>query len=868
MPPRLLSYIKVLFRRGRTEDDLSEELQFHLQKQIEKNIAAGMKSDEARYAALRSFGGMDQVTEECRDLRGVRAMNELLQDLRYALRLGRRNPGFTTVVVLTLALGIGANTAVFSVINAVLFRPLPFPDAQRLMAVQSSNLERKEGYFSAPGVFLDWRERSTSFESLTGVRQTEMALSRLAQARFVSILACSFDFPNVIGVRPILGRTFTKEEDQVGRANVALIDAGFWQRQLGGVPDVLGKTLTLNDSPYTIVGVLPPDIRFGNRRNEVWIPIAADRRHRAGGDVLAVGHLRAGVSQASAQAEMDRIMQGIRQEQQQDSRTGVLVRPLHEWVTGEVRRPFLALLAAVAFVLMICCANVANLMIARATTRQREMAIRAALGAGRLRLARQTFVESLLLSAAGGVLGLLMAIALIQAVPSIEAFYIPRVDEIALDRTLLAVAFLSSLITGLFSGIAPALLVRRRELRIALQSSGQDVFGRAGGKVWRNVLAAAQLALALTLLVGAGLMTNTLIRLMNIDLGFDRFRTLIVRATTPYPKYDRAKTIRFYQELMAEVSRMPGIASVSAADYTPLEAVLFPIEVQASGGTTTQKYEALARRIAPQYFHTLGIPLLAGRDLKSGDERQQPVAVLINKRMGRLLFGEEDPIGKQLSTRYRGMEVLEVVGIAGDVRQLGLRVEPGLQLYLPMLAAYASPSCLVAKTLPQAGDLTAAIRSAVRSLDPEVPVPEIMTMDAMFSRQVAQPRFYLGVLGAFAATGLILAAIGIYGVMSYMVLRRTQEFGIRMALGARETDILSLVLGKATFLIAGGVIAGLAGALVLNRLLSSLLYGVQPNDPLTLGCVSVLLCLVALLASYLPARRAAKTDPMVSLRYE
>jgi putative ABC transport system permease protein len=300
----------------------------------------------------------------------------------------------------------------------------------------------------------------------------------------------------------------------------------------------------------------------------------------------------------------------------------------------------------------------------------------------------------------------------------------------------------------------------------------------------------------------------------------------------------------------------------------PLEAVLFTIGLQASHRPATGKHEALARRVAPRYFEALGIPLLAGRDLESGDERRQPVPVLINKGLGRLLFGEEDGVGKQLSTGYREMKVLEIVGIAGDVRQLGLRIEPGLQLYLPLLAPYGTPSCLVAKTLPNAGDLTAAIRGAVRSVDPEVPVPEIMTMDAMFSREVAQPRFYLGLLGAFAAAGLILAAIGIYGVMSYMVLRRTQEFGIRIALGAKESDILSLVVGRASFPIAGGIIAGLAGSFVVTRLLSSLLYGVRPNDPLTLVCVSVLLCLVALLASYLPARRAARTNPMVSLKCE
>jgi len=405
-----------------------------------------------------------------------------MQDVRYGVRMLLKSPGFTLVTVLTLALGIGATTAIFTVIKTVLLRPLRYPDSERLMVVQATELGGKLGFQAAPGVYLDWRERSSSFEKIVGARVTRMIMSRVDQPRFVSVVATSFDFFDVIGVRPVLGRTFTQDEDRPGSGFVALVDANFGQRQFGESLNILGRTLALDGIPYTIIGILPGNIRFGYfGTTDVWIPITADRRHRFGGDVVAVGRLRHGMTREAAQAEMEAVMHGIGREHVEDSKTGVLVRPLHEWAVGDVRRPFLALLVAVVFVLLICCANVANLLVARATARQKEIAIRAALGAGRFRLVGQTFVESLLLSSLGGALGLWLATVLVRVVPTISAFYIPRVDELAIDGTLLTIAATVSVGSGILFGLAPAFQVGRRNLRVVLQGGAPTMLGRGGG---------------------------------------------------------------------------------------------------------------------------------------------------------------------------------------------------------------------------------------------------------------------------------------------------------------------------------------------------------------------------------------------------
>ncbi len=788
----------------------------------------------------------------------------MLQDLRFAVRILVKNPAFTLVVVLTLALSIGANTAVFSIVNAVVLRPLPFPNSDRLMAILSTAAGVKEPFQSAPGVFVDWRERTMSFDRVAGARPTRMIMSSTHQSRFVSIAAISFDFFPLIGVQPVLGRTFTKDEDQPGRGTVVLLDGGFWRREFGGNANVMGQTIILNDKPYNIIGVLPPGIRFAHfGATDVWIPLAANRSFRTGGDVVVVAQLRQGVTRGIAQTEMEVVMRGIQREHIEDSKTGVVVKPLHDWIVGDVRRTFLTLLGAVVFVLLICCANIANLLMARSTARQKEMAIRASLGAGRFRLVRQTLVESVLLAFMGGALGFGLALVLVRAVPRIRAFYIPRVEEIAVDQTVLFVAAIVSLASGILLGLAPAFQIGLRNLGVALRTQSS---GRPGGQRLRNSLVVIQLALALVLLCGAGLMTNSLLRLLNIELGFERHNVITISTSLPSWKYDRNRGTEFRRRLLAEVSRMPGVDVVSASDNVPLQAVLFPYEVRAENGGVTGKCEALARHVAPNYLRVMGIPLLAGRDLETADDTRKPVPVLINKKAAGVLFGADDPIGKHLLTLYGDREVLEVVGVVGDARQIGLTKEPGPQLYVPL--AYGSAGYVVARTVANAGDLAGAIRAAVRAIDPEVPAPEVSTLDTIFAFEMAKSRFYLMLLGMFAAAGVILAAVGIYGVMSYSIAQRTHEFGVRIALGAERENILRLILRDGMRLTCVGAALGLAGSIALTRLLSTMLYGVRPNDPFTFGCVLVLLVGISLLPCYIAARRAAAVDPNIALRCE
>jgi predicted permease len=793
-------------------------------------------------------------------------MISLAEDVRFGLRLLRRNPGFTAAAVLTLALGISATTVVFNVVYAVLMRPLHFPDASRLMAILSTAPGVSQPFLSGPGVFVDWRDRATSFDAVAGVHSRRMVLSGADQPRFVSVAAASSDFFRLIGIQPELGRTFTKDEDQPGKGNVALVAAGFRGREFGANTKVLGRTIVLDDKPYLIVGVMPPNVHFGDLgAADFWIPLAANPEARGGRDLIVAGRLRRGVTREVAQAEMEAIMRQIGREHIQDSQTGVAVMPLRDWVVAGARRVLPMLLGVVAFVLLICCANVANLLLARATTRQREMAIRSSLGAGRFRLLRQTFVESVLLAAIGGTLGLGLAILAMRALPAIRAFEIPRVEELAVGPAALLIAAAVSLGSAILFGLAPALQTGRGDLHIAMHQSGLSPRTGAGGQRIRHTLVVGQLTLTLVLLSGAGLMANSLIRLLHIDLGFDRSNVTTIETSLPR-RYDRIRRAEFQRRLAAEVRRMPGVEEVSAADFVALRAVLFPYQLRADAGGAARQCEALARNVDPHYLRVMGIPLLAGRDFSLADDTRAPVPALINKTTARLLFGLADPIGQNLRTNYRDWKSLEVIGVVGDARQIGLTNAPGPQLYLPLKYGYAGFA--VARTARHAGNLAAAIRAAVLALDPEVPAPEIDTMNAAYARQIAAPRFHVTVLGAFAMASLILAAIGIYGVTSYTVAQRTHEFGVRMALGAEPGDILRLVLAAGARLLSCGAALGLAGSLAVGRILATLLYGVRPGDPLTLGCMSALLAGIALLACYTAARRATKVDAGAALRCE
>jgi putative ABC transport system permease protein len=864
----LLARCNAVFRKRSLERSLSEELQCHLDMQIEENLQKGMTPRQARAEALRSFGGVEQVKETYRDRRGLPFLDSLLQDGRFTWRMLFRSPGFTTVAALTLALGIGANTAVFSVVDAVILRPLRFPSPQRLMVIQSSNKDEREAFNTAQGVFLDWRDRAASFEMMAGAELWGSILTGGEQAHPVEVAAVSYGFFQLTGVQPLLGRLFTEDEDRPGRVPVALLNAGFWEREFGGDPQMLGRTIVLDGTPVTVIGILPSDLRFAYfGATDIWRPLTPHRAFRSAGSTVVIGRLRDGTTQEAAQSEMDSIMEQIRRESIEDSKTYVIVKPLQEWMVGEVRTTFLALLGAVTFVLLIACANIANLLLARGMSRQKEMAIRAALGAGRRRLMRQHLLECGVLSLMGGALGLVLAVFAIRAIPAIQAFYIPRANELAIDQTVFGIAAAVTVASGLLFGLAPALQLSRKDLAAVLHQGDALSAGQVGGLRIRNVLVVAQLAMALVLLSGAGLLTSTLLRLLHLDLGFERDHVLTVLTSLPYPQYDHPRQVDFSRHLALEIGRLPGVAGVSLADYTPLQAVLFPYQLRVEHGGEQRTCEAMARNINPGYLGVMGIPLLAGRDFTLADDHRSPAPILLSRAAATALFGSENPLGKKIETNYlRRLPVLEVVGIVGDVRQTELRREPGPQIYLPFV--YGGMGYVLARTARGPEGLARDIRRIVRSVDPDIPAPEISTMDATFAQQVAQPRFYLILLAGFAATGLVLAAIGIYGVLSYTVARRSREFAIRIAFGAEPRNIQRLVLAEACRLTAIGGGMGLAGAYAATRVLSSLLYGVKPGDPVTLGCVSMLLAGVALAAASLAARKATRLDPNVALHCE
>lgn len=867
MYTRWRAFWRAVIGRRRLEAEMDAELRFHIECYVEDLVGSGVPRAEAERRARLEFGGMETAKEDCRQALGLRLVDELRQDLRYAIRSLRRTPAFTAIAITALALGIGATSTVFSVVNAVILRPLRVPHPDRLMRISSTYPSFTGGTYSAPGVYLDIRERARSFEAIAGASATRMIRSGVEQPYHIPVARVSSNCFDIIGVRPLYGRLFTEDEDRFGREDVALLDGGFWLRAFGGDPSVVGRAVVLDGKSRRIVGILPAGIRlwsFGHM--DVWVPLAADPKARFGGTVFILGRLRGGVTREAAQSELDSIMRQIGREHIEDAKLGVLVEPLRESVVKNVRLTFMMLQGAVALLLLIACSNVANLLLARATSRQNEMTIRASIGAGRFRLVRQMLVESVALALAGGLAGVALATMAVPAIRSIRAFSIPRADEIAVDHTVLAVSVAVSVLSGILFGLAPAFQVWRRTPATALgRAGGNSVVG--GGAYLRNALVAVQIALALILLSGAGLVTNSFLRQLNIDLGFERSDLLTVRTMLPHDKYGQERRVAFYRALAEGMKRIRGVQATTVSDNPPLQAVLLPYRLHTSGLDDGREITVLGRHIDPHYFEVLGIPMLAGRPLQQGDDMREPVPMVINRTAAQKLFGDGLPLGRRVWSRSSPrVKTAQIVGVAGDSRQLGITTEPGAQLYLPLSKGFAG--CVIARTQHNAGDLAAEIRAIVHSLDPSVPVPEVTSMDAMFWNGLAQPRFYVILLGSFAGIGVALAAIGLYGLVSYTVAVRTREFGIRIALGAAPGQILRSVLALGLRLICAGSLLGLAGALASTRVLSSILHGVRHNDPLTLAGVALVLAGVAVLACALAARRATPIDPSLALRAE
>ncbi len=879
--------LHALFHINRAEQEMDDELRFHLEKQIEQNVARGMNAEDARNAALRQFGNLGQLKEECRDAWGVRMIEELLQDLRYGLRQLRRNPGFTLIAVLTLALGIGANTAIFSVVNGVLLNPLPYPQPDRLVALYSHTQEFSNASISYPN-FQDWVRLNRSFSGLASYRQDNFTLTDTGEPERVSAEMISASFFSVLGVKPAMGRTFTPQEDQLGAGPVVILSGGFWKRKFGSDPDILGKAITLDSLPYTVVGVLPANFYYSGNNfdlSDVYVPIGQwadptfrDRRVAMGMD--AVGRLKTGVTIQQANADMSALAGSLAEEYPDANKgKGVTLVPLKQNVVGDIQPYLLVLLAAVGFVLLIACVNVANLMLARSTNRSREFAIRIALGAGRRRVVRQLLTESVLLAFVGGAFGLLIATWGLQAALKVLPEALPRAGDIHLDGRVLLFTLAASLLTGILFGLAPAVKTSSARIQETLKEGGRGA--SAAHHRTQTFFVVAEVGLALVLLAGAGLMVRSLAALWGVNPGFDPHHVLFFRSSSPPLKSTEAIRAS-WRETHDRLAAIPGVEAVSLSlSSRPLGGdsdVPFWVEGRPKPATTSEMKFSLFYVVQPDYLKVMRIPLERGRFLTSADTERSPFVTVIDHRFAQLYFPGEDPIGKRVNFSILNVTA-EIVGVVGHIKQWGLDENAGSPILAQCYFAVAqTPEMfvpLVGLNLPivmrtQGSPLAQAgsIRRALHQVNSLSVIYDMETMDNIISDSLSSRRFSMILMGVFAVLALVMASVGIYGVISYVTSQRTHEIGIRMALGAERSGILKLVIGRGLKLALIGVAIGIAGALALTRFLASLLYGVKPTDPPTFIAVSLILIAVALVACYVPARRAAKVDPLVALRYE
>ena len=996
----LFSRVAALFQKRPLEEALDDELRTHLEMLSEENVRRGMPPEEARYAALRSFGGVEQVKEEYREQRGVFTMETLLQDVRYGLRQLRRNPGFALVAGLTLALGIGANTAIFSVVNAVVLRPLPYPHGDRLVWI-AEVIPALKAELASGGDYVDWKDQNRTLDAIAAYDESaDFNLTGRGTPARVHGAYVSASLFGTLGVEPQFGRSFTAEEDVPNGPHVVVLMHPFWQQYFGSDPHVLGQTINLDNTPVTVVGVMPASFRFpGDSEAQMLAPLAlneAEQRLRSGMQRLVriIGRVKPGVSLSAARSDLDEIRKrgelsntgsggpmraggaggpgggsgpapgpsvgstfriatsgpppgppGARDRvmlppngsgpapqaqsaPQQDRPPGAIAGaaqvqrpagaiqnppgqggppdgmaspspgagqspralrgpggppeselkliPLAEHLAGNLRPAMLTLLGVVGLVLLIACANVANLMLTRASARSREVAVRAVLGAGRWRLVRQLLAESVILSLVGGVAGLLLAAwgvaVMTRFIPSDIGGGILSVTHPHVDGTVLLFVVAVSVLTGFLFGLAPAIAVTRSDLAESLKEAA-PVASAGLRRGWlRGTLAVAEISLALVLLIGAGLLIKSFYRVLSVDPGFAPDRVLTMNLSLTDSRYPTAgRKTQFFSEVLRRVETLPGVRSAGLSDSLPLSPyrihLMLSLERLTGRAVLSNSTPVMMSRItvSPGYFYTLGIPVLKGRSFTDHDDEQSQQVAVVNESLARHVWSGEDPIGKQIPLIEGSVTV---VGVAGDTRHEGLSQDVEGEIYVPYLQQTDPSMQLAVRTASDPSSLAAAVRAQVMAIDSGQPIYHVSTLEQALSDSLAPRRFNVLLLGIFAGIALALATVGIYGVMAFSVTLRTHEIGIRMALGAERRNVLGLIVKQGLGLTLAGIIIGVGGALALTRFLSSFLYGVRSTDVATFALVSVVLLLVSILASYIPARRATKVDPMIALRYE
>jgi predicted permease len=878
-----------LLRRSKMEKDLEKELRFHLDQHEADLIGQGIDPAEARRQARLALGGLDQVQEKCRDVRGTRWLEDLWQDFRYGVRMSLKQPSFTVIVIITLALGIGANTTIFSVINSLLLKSIPFPDADRLALVwgKQTNDPDSRNIVSAPN-YQDWQRQNDVFTNMAIFDSAGKGynLAGSGEPERVSGVRVSSSFFEVLGVKPRLGRTFLPEEETPGKHQVVVINDGLWRSRYNADPAIVGKTIKVDSEEHTVIGVMPPEFEFQffSAIRQLWVPITYTKgdQERGSNSFVCVARLKPNVTMEQARAQMNTIGLSLAEQYpQSNAGTSATIDPIGEYGKESQQTTLLTLLAVAGLVLLIACVNVANLLMARGAARQREFAIRAALGASRARTIRQLLTESMLLAFAGGLTGIILAIwsssLLLKVLPgnlrAVPFRSIDAINGISIDYKVLAFTWFITCLTGIIFGLAPALIFSRRNVNEFLQEGSRGTTG--GGARLRQGLVAVEIALALIVLTGAGLMIQSMARLLNVAPGFDPRNVLVMSMSLPQENlyYGPPAHPQFARDLQEHVGSIPGVVSVSAVSHMPIggggAGRGFVIEGQPDPGLENQP-GAGYRVICPNYFRTMGIRLVSGREFAEQDSQNAPDVIVINEAMARQFWPDEDPLGKRikLGAFNSGNPWLTIVGISQDVKEGGLDRRPFPIFFRPYSQAAWPVMTVVVRTASSPTSYINPIKQALARVEPDRAASGIRTMDEVIYDSLGSWRFPMLLLLAFSFVALTLAAVGISGVVSFSVSQRTREIGIRMALGARKGDVIRLVLNRSMVAALIGVSVGLAASFALTRFLTGLLFEVKPMDPMVLGSVTLILAGVAFIACYLPARRATKVDPMVALRQE